>query len=215
MTAMNLLAKSEISQKRRLADNEHERRPWIAIYSRVVHGRHGVVEDGTVGKQREISRESLKGTDPEFMARRRPKSRSRQAVRAPIVATKWSNVRRAKGRRKMDARRTRRRTQDRCEWPIRLNKPEKLRAVSGSGRNPPFGAQRMLNALERGVKGGVFDRNHSSDCVRDEDGKFSSEDHQLESRMREIRQFGLGGGVVQSCPYLISSAFAKIRGISR
>jgi hypothetical protein len=104
MKATNLLVKGEVPQKRLLAEKEHQRRPWTAPYSRVVHGRHGVVEDGMVGKQREISRESLTGAEPEFMARKRSKNRRQQAVRAPIVATKRSNVRGAKGCRKMEAR---------------------------------------------------------------------------------------------------------------
>jgi len=68
MKATNLLFNGEVSPKRLLADNERQRRPWTAPHSRVVHGRHGVVEDGMVGKQREISRESLMGAEPEFMA---------------------------------------------------------------------------------------------------------------------------------------------------
>ena len=63
-----------------------------------------MVEDGMVGKRCELSRESLAGADPEFMAREGPKNRGRRAVRASVVVMKRGNARGAKGGRKMEAR---------------------------------------------------------------------------------------------------------------
>jgi hypothetical protein len=106
MTATNLRGTGEVSKNRRLAVNEHyyKEGPAAALDSRVAAGRHGVVEDGTVGKWCELSRESPAGAEPEFMAPVGPKSRRGRAVRASIVVKKRGNARGAKGRRKMDAR---------------------------------------------------------------------------------------------------------------
>ena len=93
------------SPARLLAVNERVKRgPAAAPNSRAAAGRHGVVEDGTVGKWREISRESPAGAEPVFMTEDGPKSRRRRAVRAFVVALKRGNARGAKGRRKMEAR---------------------------------------------------------------------------------------------------------------
>jgi hypothetical protein len=105
MRSTNLRANGEVPRKRWLADKEQYPmglRP--ALDSQAGHGRHGVVEDGTVGKWCELSRESLRGAEREFMARERPKSPSPQEVRVPIVGKKRSNDRGLKGHRKMETR---------------------------------------------------------------------------------------------------------------
>lgn len=107
MRSTNLRVNGEVSRERRLADKEpYSMGPRLALDSRVGRGMHGVVEDGTVGKWCELSRESLRGAATEFMVppRRDPKNRRPQEVRVPIVAKKRSNVRGAKGHRKMEAR---------------------------------------------------------------------------------------------------------------
>lgn len=106
MTATNLLENGEVSSKRRLlaVNEQYKGGPAAAPDSRAAAGRHGVVEDGMVGKWCEISRESPAGAEPEFMARLGPKSWRRGAVRASIVAMKRGNAHGAKGRRKMDVR---------------------------------------------------------------------------------------------------------------
>ena len=101
----NLPVQGEVSPHRRLAVKEHEPAgPACALVSSACAGRLGVVEDGMVGKRREISRESPVGPDLEFMAREGPKSQGHRAVRAFVVAWKRGNARGAKERRKMDAR---------------------------------------------------------------------------------------------------------------
>src|SRR5688572_8333411 len=106
MTATNLRGTGEVSSPvRLLAVNEHTNRGLAAApNSRAAVRRHGVVEDGMVGKWSEISRESPAGAEPVFMIESDPKSRRRRAVRASVVALKRSNARGAKGRRKMEAR---------------------------------------------------------------------------------------------------------------
>jgi len=103
MSATNLRVKSEVSRKRLLAVNEHLEGPRRAIVSSAQSGRHGVVEDGMVGKWCELSRESLEEAEPAFMTQRGPKNRCLQAVRASVVVGKRGNARGAKGRRKMEA----------------------------------------------------------------------------------------------------------------
>src|SRR5215204_3315676 len=99
MIATNLRANGEVSLPvRLLAVNERiNRGPAAAPNSRAAAGRHGVVEDGTVGKWGEISRESPAGAEPVFMTEHGPKSRRRRAVRAFVVAWKRGNARGAKG----------------------------------------------------------------------------------------------------------------------
>jgi hypothetical protein len=104
MPATNLLENGEVSTERLLAVKERTPRPRGASVSLALRGLHGVVEDGMVGKWCELSRESLAGTEPAFMAQVGPKNRRRGAVRASIVARKRGNARGAKGRRKMEAR---------------------------------------------------------------------------------------------------------------
>ena len=105
MSVTNLLGNGEVSPDRRLAVKERKPLgPRRASVSSAQAGRHGVVEDGMVGKWRELSRESLAGTESVFMARKGPKSRRREEVRASTVARKRGNARGAKGRRKMEAR---------------------------------------------------------------------------------------------------------------
>jgi hypothetical protein len=104
MTSTNLRVNGEVPRKRRPADKEqYPKGPGSALDSQAGHGVHGVVEDGTVRKWCELSRESLRGAETEFMTRKRPKSCRSQEVRVPIVVKKRSNDRGAKGHRKMEA----------------------------------------------------------------------------------------------------------------
>ena len=98
MTTTNLRVNGEVSQCRLLAVKERSLgEPVEALVSSASAGWHGVVEDGMVGTWRELSRESLAEADLEFMTRKGPKSRGRQAVRASVVVRKRGNARGAKG----------------------------------------------------------------------------------------------------------------------
>ena len=100
MKSTSLLGNGEVSHKRQSA----EAGSAAAQNSSAVEEVHVVVEDGTVGKWCELSRESPAGADPEFMVGNGPKNWSRRAVRASVVALKRGNARGAKGCRKMEAR---------------------------------------------------------------------------------------------------------------
>jgi hypothetical protein len=106
MTTTNLLEKGEVSSKRRLLavkEQQNKGGPKPTSVSSVGFGGHRVVEDGMVGTWCELNRENPAGAEPAFMIGSDPKKRRRWEVRASIVARKRSNVRGAKGRRKMDA----------------------------------------------------------------------------------------------------------------
>jgi hypothetical protein len=103
MKSTNLLETGEVSPYRRLAVNEHFWGSSAALYSSAADEVHGVVEDGTVGKRRALSRESPAEAEPVFMTHNGSKEPGRGAVRAPIVVRKRGNARGAKGSRKMEA----------------------------------------------------------------------------------------------------------------
>ena len=103
MTSTNLLANGEVSPLRLLAVNECFWGSPAAPFSSAADEVHGVVEDGMVGKRRELSRESPAGAEPVFMALGGSEELGRWAVRAPIVVSKRGNARGAKGSRKMEA----------------------------------------------------------------------------------------------------------------
>jgi len=99
-----------------------------------VWGTPSMVGDGMVGRLGAVIREAAARTRTEFIPASVGRRTARGGVRASIRAMKRGNARGAKGRRKVDVRRTQRRTINRCQCPAqaaRLSKSETSSTVGG------------------------------------------------------------------------------------
>ena len=80
----------------------------------------------------------------------------RAGVRAPVVALKRGNARRAKGCRKVDAPPPDRRNGDKPVTSALVAKPTGVARSSGVRADTTVWTERMLAALDEGVKGGRY-----------------------------------------------------------
>ena len=106
-------------------------------------------------KAKPMKQRDLPGAKPAFIVPRRDAKNGRAGVRAFIVALKPSNVGRAKGRRKMETLGTMRYEEPPSPVPTTATQDGEVR-LRWSWTERAVGTERMLTALEQGVKGGCW-----------------------------------------------------------
>ena len=155
----------------------------------------GMVVTAVHVKQGDLLRRGVDGVH----AQSEPKSRERRAgVRALIVAEKRRNGRGAKGGRKVDAVKDRHAEEQPEAVPARATRAGDIRA-RWAWTEPSVWTERMLTALEEGVKGGRRLLCQAGVVLHDHSlcsgaSVLSKVNRRRESRMRENRTYGLEGG---------------------
>jgi len=185
----SLLAKGEVQNRMPSPQARRLRRPLLHQDSeRSTNGMQRVIGEGMVGRCREVNQGSRAGNSDGVHGRPRPEEPCPEGDRASVGARKRGNARGAKGGRDVEAAESRSRTPKAGVVPERADRARDEILLP----RPWLLASGPKKENERRAVG---QRSHPG--VRWRFARTES-DHRLESRMREIRPSGSGGGVANN-----------------
>ena len=179
----SLQSKDEVQNRMPNQEARRLRRPLLHEASvRRTNGRQRVIGEGMVGRHREVNQGSRSGNSDGVHGRQRPEEPCPEGDRASVGARKRGNARGAKGGRAVEAAELGSRTTKAGVVPERADRArEKILRLR----------ERWLFALGR-------KKENESCAVRQRSHPLVRWPSQGQSRMREIRLSGSGGGVVNS-----------------